>query len=122
MPSDAGGAAAAAVDDATGAAAKAKASRTAETANITSSASIKASSLRSPVRSLTSEGRASPKHRQRTKPHSRSRSSRLRANPRLCASPNRLLRGNNLAQEAVICDFLARLCEGAARRPPTRRP
>jgi len=29
---------------------------------------------------------------------------------------NRLLRGNNLAQEAVICDFLARLYEASLRR------
>jgi thiopeptide-type bacteriocin biosynthesis protein len=29
---------------------------------------------------------------------------------------NRLLRGNNLAQEAVICDFLARLYESSIRR------
>jgi thiopeptide-type bacteriocin biosynthesis protein len=29
---------------------------------------------------------------------------------------NRLLRGNNTAQEAVICDFLIRLYEGRARR------
>ena len=29
---------------------------------------------------------------------------------------NRLLRGNNTAQEAVICDFLARLYEGRTRR------
>jgi thiopeptide-type bacteriocin biosynthesis protein len=32
---------------------------------------------------------------------------------------NRLLRGDNAAQEAVICDFLVRLYEGRARRPGT---
>ena len=29
---------------------------------------------------------------------------------------NRLLRGNNVAQELVICDFLARLYEARGRR------
>jgi thiopeptide-type bacteriocin biosynthesis protein len=33
---------------------------------------------------------------------------------------NRLLRGNNAAQEAVICAFLARLYEGSTRRRPPR--